>query len=189
MARDNGYITAEYRDKLSLAQCRRRFLETPAERAKCAWNRGLTKETDLRVVANAIAISAASKGCRGHRKGLTNSIEHRQRISEGLKRHYASHGQDCACIPTAGPSKLAWDTYDLLLKDFEVVIPEARFGPYSVDFLLAEEWLGIEIDGSYWHEINGTDYIARDEYLLSEHGLPIVRLTEEEIRANLRISL
>ena len=69
----------------------------------------------------------------------------------------------------------------MLLKDFEVVIPEERFGRYSVDFLLAEEWLAIEVDGDYWHAVSGDDYGARDQYLLEVFGLPTVRLREQEI--------
>ena len=68
-----------------------------------------------------------------------------------------------------------------MFKDFDVVIPEERFGKYSVDFLLAEEWLAIEVDGSYWHSVNKTDYKARDQYLLKRFNLPVVRLSEEEL--------
>ena len=121
------------------------------------WNKGLTKESDARVLKNA------------------HSVQNHIEICDGICG-------GAACGNRKNPSQLQWLAYDLLLKDFPVVIPEARFGRYSVDFLLAEEWLGIEIDGKYWHHINKTNYEERDEYLLEKFGLPIVRLTEEEIR-------
>ena len=113
--------------------------------------------------------------------GKTHKPETLSRMSISRRRHIKNHSDDCRCLHRDAPSKVAWRAYDLLLRDFAIVIPEQRFGPYSVDFLLAEEWLAVEIDGDYWHRINKTDYKARDKYLLEEFGLPVVRLKEGEI--------
>ena len=84
-----------------------------------------------------------------------------------------------SCGARPNPSGLAWRAYEAFLRGFEVVVPEARFGPYSVDFLLAEEWLAVEVDGEYWHR--NKDHSERDEYLLREHGLPVARIAEHEV--------
>ena len=154
-----GYVrSAEHQEKLNLALTGRSFSEAHHEKLKASW----TKKRRLR--------------CSKLWKNRKFSDESRAKMS-ATRRAKIMTGD--ILLPHGNPSKLAWRAYDLLLKDFEVVVPEARFGPYSVDFLLAEEGLGIEIDGSYWHK--GADHTERDAYLLREHGLPIVRLNEEEI--------
>ena len=115
---------------------------------------------------------------------LTMTPERRSQISASLLGRSLSEEHRAKIISVIQdsrvPSKLAWKAYELLLKDFDVVVPEASFGHYSVDFLLAEEWIGIEVDGEYWHK--DRDHTERDAYLLREHGLPIVRLSERELK-------
>ncbi len=69
----------------------------------------------------------------------------------------------------------------LIQAGFDKIAIEEKFGPYSVDVLLLDEWLAFEADGTYWHEANQTNYEARDTWLLQEHGLQTVRLTEDEV--------
>jgi len=116
--------------------------------------------------------------------GLKHSDASRLKMRISHKSHMERCNNTCkkASCSKNNPSNLAWKAYELLLHDFEVVIPEAKFGRYQVDFLLAEEWIGVEIDGTYWHK--DRDHFERDEYLLREHGLPIVRITEEEVEAD-----
>ncbi|KKL61324.1 hypothetical protein LCGC14_2196450 [marine sediment metagenome] len=64
---------------------------------------------------------------------------------------------------------------------FDIVIPEVQFGGFSVDALLADEWVAFEADGEYWHRNRQENDIARDEYLLKEFNLPVIRLTQVEI--------
>ena len=128
-----------------------------ASMGRTPWNKGLTKESDTRVMKYARSVQQHIETCNGSCGGAS-------------------------CGNRENPSQLQWQVYDLLLKDFEVVIPETRFGKYSVDFLLAEEWLAVEVDGSYWHSVNKTDYKARDQYLLENFNLPVIRLSEEELR-------
>ena len=119
--------------------------------------------------------------------GLSKSTAHKNALSLSLKRHGALPLPDCKCSiherPVyVGPTKLAWTAYDILLKDFSVVIPEERFGAYNVDFLLAEEWLGIEVDGDGWHKNTQEKDARRDALILETFQLPIVRITQTEIR-------
>ena len=123
---------------------------------KLPWNAGLTKETDERV----------AKYARGVR-------EHMERCS-------GSCG-GASCNPQ-NPSSLSWTLAQFLVNAGFNIALEQRFGRYSVDVLVLDEWLAFEADGEYWHEVNKTDYDARDEYLLREHGLPVIRLTENEIK-------
>ena len=64
---------------------------------------------------------------------------------------------------------------------FDIVIPEVQLGGFSVDALLAEEWVAFEADGEYWHRDRQENDSRRDEYLLEEFNLPVVRLTQAEI--------
>ncbi|KKK64056.1 hypothetical protein LCGC14_2988070 [marine sediment metagenome] len=105
-----------------------------------------------------------------------------------ILKHMAQCDGSCgsvSCGRPLNPSKLAWRAYELLLKDFEIVIPEARFGPYQVDFLLAEEWLAIEIDGTYWHRNSGWKDLVRDWYLMKYFNLPVIRIAEIEIQSGI----
>ena len=125
-----------------------------------------------------------SKLLKGNKRFLGH--KHTAKAKRLISKHRLKHletVQNCNCAAHnyfRQPSLLAWDAYDLLLKDFRVVIPEMRFGRYSVDFLLAEEWLGIEIDGPF-HKGREARDAKRDAELLEKFDLPIVRLSKKDI--------
>lgn len=53
-------------------------------------------------------------------------------------------------------------------------VQEAKVGRFSVDFLLPEQSVAVEVDGAYWHRD-----VARDErrtQALNSHGLRVVRV-------------
>lgn len=121
----------------------------------------------------------------GWNRGLKQSPEIIARRVEGIRRHITSCEGKCgspACGAIRSPSALAWAAYSAFLQEFEVVVPEARFGPYAVDFLLAEEWLAIEVDGEYWHKQKADKDSKRDQYLLTRFSLPVVRISERDIK-------
>ena len=128
--------------------------------------------------------------------GYKLSLETRKRQSKGhlgqipwnkgLPLNASGHRENCACAfhkPQETVSKLSWRMIEVFLSEFKIVIPEQSFGKYTVDAYLPEEHLAFEADGSYWHNRPGVNLRdkKRDAYLLSEFGLPIVRLTEDEI--------
>ena len=118
-----------------------------------------------------------------NRLGLRNSPEQRQRQSAAALRRVHPEGCPCAmCVHTAwrDPTKLAWRAYSKFLRDFEVVVAEVQFGPYRVDFLLAEEWLAVEVDGPL-HANRVEQDQRRDAWLLEHHDLPTIRLSLEDI--------
>lgn len=64
----------------------------------------------------------------------------------------------------------------------EIFVQEAKFGRFHADFYLPERKIVIECDGEYWHRSQLIkDRDSRKEVFLNEHGLKVVRLTEEEI--------
>ena len=70
---------------------------------------------------------------------------------------------------------------NFLADRFDIVIPEVRFGRFSVDVLLAEEWVAFEADGAGWHKDKEKD-TKRDAWLLENFDLPVVRLSQGDIR-------
>lgn len=58
-------------------------------------------------------------------------------------------------------------------------IPEAQMGRYSVDFLLTEEKIALEVDGVYWHQNKARD--RRKDKFLRNRGYHVCRVTDKEI--------
>ena len=108
-------------------------------------------------------------------KGLTKdtdarvrqSNEHKTRISGGRR------------------SSLGRKMIEVCLANRGVVVPEKRFGTYFVDAYLPAEHLAYEADGTYWHNRPGAAErdAKRDQFLLAEFGLRVIRLPQEEIEA------
>jgi very-short-patch-repair endonuclease len=81
----------------------------------------------------------------------------------------------------ASPSRLQLRAAYRLFGEFPSVIIEAPFGRYRVDIYLPPPYhLGIEVDGVYWHR--NRDSRLRDDYLLEAFGLPIVHLSEADLK-------
>lgn len=166
---------------------------TPEHRARiAAAKRGVPKSPESRAAQSA------------KMRGRTLTSEHRAKISESLrgrpvtvaanakrrasmKAHIAACNGSCGsgvCMKPASPTRIEVILRDVVLAEFPEVLPEKRFGPYSVDAYLPPPYhLAFEADGSYWHgsdEQVGHD-AERDSYLLREHNLPVVRLGEREL--------
>ena len=150
-------------------------------------------------------ISAGCKGRTGHphsaesrekigawrrgRKFGSGSESRRQKISVGRQAHIAAQIPNCKCGPCGGSNNrntsIEIILRDRVLADFPEVQANVRFGIYEVDAYLPPPYhLAFEADGDYWHRLPGraeTDAI-RDTYLLKYHGLPVIRLTESELK-------
>jgi hypothetical protein len=142
-------------------------------------------EVRAKIKAKAIGRPAWNRGLKigpSWQTGLTKETDERvARMAEGRNRRLRAG--EISLGGKANPSSLSWTLVDFLSNaGFDNIVLEEKFGPYSVDVLLADEWLAFEADGEYWHEKNKTDYDARDRYLLENFGLPVVRLAEAEIR-------
>lgn len=67
----------------------------------------------------------------------------------------------------------------------EIGIPylqEFSVGRYSIDFLIPNAQLAIEVDGDYWHQDKARD--DRKSQYLQRRGIQVVRISESEIEAS-----
>lgn len=117
--------------------------------------------------------------------------EHKKNISKSLKGRKAPWVK----IPNCGqgkPSSLGFKLAEILFNcGFENIAVEESFYPFRVDVVLADEWLGFEADGKYWHnrswieksgrKPNRFSAKERDEQILKIYGLPIIHIDEDEI--------
>lgn len=103
------------------------------------------------------------------RLGVPKSPSHRAALIEQLANARPHH-----------PTKIENILVDIVLAEFPSVIREQRFGSYRVDAYLPEPYhLAFEADGAYWHDEERD--AVRDEQLLSDFDLPVIRLTEREL--------
>lgn len=114
-------------------------------------------------------------------------MSHEKRV-EVVKKHNSLDLPTCRCYVhgAARPymvSSLTWKLADVLVSlGFDVVIPEAQVGRYRIDALLGNEWLGFEADGAYhFNPERRENDKKRDAELLGQFGLPIVRLSGDEV--------
>ena len=150
-----------------------------SKRGTITWNKGLStgplSEETRQKISTAL-------------KGRETTPEHRANLSKALK------GREITWDLHSSASSLTWKLADFLSKvGFEIVLPEARVGRYTVDVLLAQEWIAFEADGNYWHSDkvlsrkgfnpNRLSDAERDEKILDGFDLPIVRLTEDEVNS------
>ena len=71
-----------------------------------------------------------------------------------------------------------------IVAEFPEVRREEHFSLYRVDAYLPHPYhLAFEADGAYWHKDHVKRDAERDAYLMREHNLPVVRLTELELLA------
>ena len=141
-------------------------------------------------------ISLANTGKRfslEHKRKISDAAKRRFRSKESLakvsaasKRHFEADPVGCQC----GPHK-AWRrdkrtglelTLRSLLTEFPEVEEQKQFGRYCVDVYLPLPYhLAFEADGAYWHQ-NPEKDAARDRWLLRKFDLPVVRLSEQELK-------
>ena len=131
-------------------------------------------------VALSETISRIQKG----RLGTPHTEQTKKKLSEMNKKHAALVLPNCKCWVHSSNgfsiSSLTWKLTDFLVEaGFEDVIAEQKVGRFIVDALLPNEWIAFEGDGKHWHK-EEYDKI-RDEELLRDYNLPVVRLTEEEV--------
>ena len=107
-------------------------------------------------------------------------------MSAAVKQHITACDGSCGgavCAPVRSPTSIENILVSLLAK-FPTVKRECRFGSYAVDAYLPPPYhLAFEADGAYWHSSQKQRLhdAKRDAYLLVEHNLPVVRLSEAEL--------
>jgi very-short-patch-repair endonuclease len=144
---------------------------------KPPWNKGLTKATDSRVVANAVAVSASMKG-----KAPTWewTAERRKKKSEWRKK---LHQQNPESHPNrrlaknkgkwTKPERIAAEWLDEHNIDYEF---NKKIDLYYPDFSIAATNILIEIDGEYWHD---KDKDAIRDARLHNQGYNVYRINSK----------
>jgi len=144
---------------------------------KSGWNKGLTKDTDIRVANNGKSISKSMIGV----KQSPLSEEHKNSISESMKKAHAegrawnigmSRWNNEPSYPEKFFMKVIENEFDD--KDYEREVPFHRF---SLDFVWKHKKKVIEIDGSQHERFE--DQIKRDkekDRLLLEEDWQVLRI-------------
>lgn len=120
----------------------------------------------------------------GWNKGRKISEDTKKKMIEVKKLHAESNLPNCGCWAhrRKSPTYIEIMLEKVVLADFPLVIPQKRFGRYSIDAYLPEPYhLGFEADGAYWHPIGNEHDRKRDINLLEKFQLPIIRLSGKEI--------
>jgi len=151
---------------------------------KTAWNKGLTKETDLRVKKNGESVSIAMKNSELVKEHLSNmwTDELKQKQSERKKLLYSEHPEKHPNRKLAGnrgkmtyPEQLVNDW--LIAHSIEFVhnyhYTTNKFNRY-VDFCLVGQNIFIEVDGEHWHQDKTFDE-AKD-LDAQQHGIKTIRI-------------
>lgn len=139
------------------------------------WNKGLTKETDIRLYN----ISLNAKG-----KGNPHSEETKQKLSK-IRKEYLLLNPDKVPYKLNHYSKGSSypETYfrEVFKKENLILTEQYQVGLYSIDFALIEKKIAIEIDGEqhYVDERISQSDIRRTKYL-EELGWKIFRIRWSE---------
>ena len=142
---------------------------------KNPWNKGLNKESDLRIYKQSKCLSKTTKGKR-------HSIDTKIKISESrikyLKEYPEKHpNRLCAGKKSIWQNKL----YEELKKIETDIEYEQLYDGYWMDIVEPNKKINIEYDGVYWH--NENDDKIRDEKL-KENGWKILRISSDELNRN-----
>jgi very-short-patch-repair endonuclease len=155
---------------------------------KCAWNKGLTKDTDVRLKKSGDSYSKKVKSglIIPSQLGKSLSDEHRKKVSEGMKRAHAegrAHNIG-TCRWNNEPSypeqffmKVIENEFDD--KDYEREYPFVRF---ALDFAWVHKKKVIEIDGDQHERFE--EYKLRDkekDKLLIENGWQVLRIKWKDV--------
>lgn len=149
---------------------------------KPPWNKGLTKATDSRVIANAEAVSASMKG-----KAPTWewTAERRKKKSEWRKKLHEENPESHPNRRLAKnkgkwtkPERLAAEWLNSHNIDYEF---NKKIDIYYPDFAITGTNILIEIDGEYWHDKDKD--AVRDTRLLNL-GYTVYRIDSQSNIAN-----
>lgn len=150
------------------------------------WNKGLNKNTDDRVMINALNVK--SKMNELYSSGYKNfanieywTPEKRKERSEWRKQLHKNDPESHPNRKLAGnrnkisyPEQIAFDYLVQNVSSFE---HQKKIGKYYVDFCINQ--IIIEVDGERWHPIGNLQDKEKDEYLISQ-GYKVFRIRSKE---------
>lgn len=158
------------------------------------WNKGLTKETDVRVnkISNSIKDGIKSGKIKLSYLGKHLSEEHKQKISNSMKQAHkekrahnigSSRWNNEHSWPEKWFIKVLQNEFNMIENiDYETEMP---FNKYSLDFAWSEKKLCIEIDGEQHERFE--EYKLRDitkDKLLLKNGWKVLRIKWKDCYAN-----
>lgn len=120
------------------------------------------------------------------RRGKSLSEKNRQGIISGWLKHLESPPSNCTCAVHRNLFPLKMTKLEKILLRLLSEFPEVDygrvFGRYRVDAYLPEPYhLAFEADGRFWHQDKERD-AKRDDWLFRRFGLPVIRLSELELK-------
>lgn len=158
------------------------------------WNKGLTKETDVRVnkISNSIKDGIKSGKIKLLYLGKHLSEEHKQKISNSMKQAHkekrahnigSSRWNNEHSWPEKWFIEVLQNEFNMIENiDYETEMP---FDKYSLDFAWSEKKLCIEIDGEQHERFE--EYKLRDiakDKLLLKNGWKVLRIKWKDCYAN-----
>lgn len=158
------------------------------------WNKGLTKETDVRInkISNLIKDGIKSGKIKLLYLGKHLSEEHKQKISNSMKQAHkekrahnigSSRWNNEHSWPEKWFIEVLQNEFNMIENiDYETEMP---FDKYSLDFAWSEKKLCIEIDGEQHERFE--EYKLRDitkDKLLLKNGWKVLRIKWKDCYAN-----
>lgn len=178
-------LTEETRLKISIASKNRKYTqEQNLAKSLSQIGRTLSPETKLKISKAHLGLKASD--ATKQKMSQSRLGKKRPAFSEERRRH-AEQSLNCNCVACnhrfpQSPTSIEIILWDKLLAEFPRLEKQKRFGRFTVDAYLPEYHLAFEADGDYWHSFKKESDASRDAYLLSKFNLPVVRLTETELR-------
>lgn len=154
----------------------RRSTNSGSKKGSIPWNKGLTKETDIRVLNNALAVSQSTKG-KPSKTIWTDEMKKAK--SEWRKKLHKDFPETHPNRRLAGnrnkmtyPERVAFDFLTKMNVQFKHQIKISNFFP---DFVIGD--VIIEIDGAKWH--NKEKDRNRDQ-ILESLGYKVFRIDSKD---------
>lgn len=144
-----------------------------------AWNKGLTKETDDRVLKHSESLTKYYEGCDGPWKGHKHSDQTKVKIGLGVKKFLTENPDMVPYIRNHSSKESYPEEYftELFIRENIKLIKQFAVGSYHLDFCDPNKKIDVEIDGDQHYldtKIINHDKI-RNEFL-ENNGWTIYRI-------------
>lgn len=130
---------------------------------ECAWNKGLTKETDPRVAKSAESIKAYYKDHDGSWTGKHHTEEEKAKIGAGVKAYLEANPENVPYLRNHSSKESKAEEYFRKVFETERIILKQEYPlkSYHLDFAEPNKKIDIEIDGDQ-HRLDPT-IVAHDK--------------------------
>lgn len=159
-------------------------------KGKASWNKGLTKETDVRIKNYGETYSKRVKSGEiiPNWKGKTHKEESKDKISKAMINFLKENPNKVPYIinhssKMSYPEKIFFDK----LKEENIIGWEYRYrtGIYEYDFAFINKKLDVEIDGSTHNHSKVKKIDKRRDEWSKERGWTVIRFSAQEVKLNI----